>query len=70
MSNKPWRDGNDGELRQTVNLFPSGLEGSNPFPSTNFLMGVVDQRVDRWPVARGLSKPNSGVTQPVRSKIH
>ena len=30
-----WECGNDGELRQTVNLFPYGLGGSNPSTPTN-----------------------------------
>lgn len=33
-----WECGNDGELRQTVNLFPFGLGGSNPFTPTKVLL--------------------------------
>ena len=32
-----WECGDDGELRQTVTLFPLGLGGSNPSTPTNVI---------------------------------
>lgn len=35
-----WECGNDGELRQTVNLFPFGLGGSNPSTPTKKILWI------------------------------
>lgn len=41
-----WECGDDGELRQTVTLFPLGLGGSNPSTPTNVIHKRINEDVN------------------------